>query len=144
MESNQMKKNTYLDQVVAQQSQLEDDLRGSRARRAPREESASAPPLPAAGIARRVGNEPVASNAVEVRVTGFGRWKTVVVPPNAYVVHTRRGRAEPLHLGLGVSFKFNPYFDSYLAVPGAMQTILINAHSICRELQGLLVQGYVQ
>src|SRR6185436_11133236 len=25
-----------------------------------------------------------------------------------------------------------------------MQTILINAHCICRELQGLLVQGYVQ
>ena len=68
-----------------------------------------------------------APNAVEVRVTGFGRWKTVIVPPNAFVVHTRRGRGEPLHMGLGVSFRYNPATDSYLVVPGAMQTILINA-----------------
>jgi hypothetical protein len=84
------------------------------------------------------------SSAVEVRVTGFGRWKTVVVPPNAFVVHTRRGRAEPLHVGLGVSFRYNPATDSFLVVPGAMQTIVISAYCICRELQGLLVQAYVQ
>src|SRR5690348_12586190 len=84
------------------------------------------------------------SNAVEVRVTGFARWKTVLVPPNAFVVHTRRGRSEPLHVGLGVSFRFNPATDSFLVVPGAMQTILINAFCICQELQGLLVQAYVQ
>jgi hypothetical protein len=29
-------------------------------------------------------------------------------------------------------------------VPGAMQTIVISAYCICRELQGLLVQAYVQ
>jgi hypothetical protein len=79
-----------------------------------------------------------------VRITGFGRWKTVLVPPNAFVVHTRRGRAEPLHVGLGVSFRYNPVTDSFLVVPGAMQTILINAYCICRELQGVLVQAYVQ
>ncbi|MBL8916155.1 MAG: hypothetical protein JNM17_35975 [Archangium sp.] len=84
------------------------------------------------------------SSAVEVRITGWWRWKTVVVPPNAYVVHTRRGVAEPLHLGLGVSFPYNPYTDAFLVVPGAMQTILINARCICRERQGVLVQGYVQ
>jgi len=66
------------------------------------------------------------------------------VPPNAFVVHTRRGRSEPLHVGLGVSFKYNPATDSYLVVPGAMQTILINAYCICSELQGVLVQAYVQ
>jgi len=60
------------------------------------------------------------------------------------VVHTRRGREEPLHVGLGVSFRYNPATDSYLVVPGAMQTILINAYCICRELQGVLVQAYVQ
>src|SRR6185369_8770835 len=87
---------------------------------------------------------PPTSSAVEVRVTGFARWKTVLVPPNAFVVHTRRGRAEPLHVGLGVSFRYNPATDSYLVVPGAMQTILINAYCICRELQGVLVQAYVQ
>ncbi|WP_328412905.1 SPFH domain-containing protein [Nocardia sp. NBC_00403] len=81
---------------------------------------------------------------VEVRVTGFWRWRTVLVPPNAFVVHTRRGRSEPLHIGLGVSFRFNPATDAYLVVPGAMQTILINAYCICSELQGVLVQGYVQ
>src|SRR5262249_22947343 len=84
------------------------------------------------------------SSAVDVRITGFGRWKTVLVPPNAFVVHTRRGRAQPLHLGLGVSFRYRPATDSFLVVPGAMQTILISAYSICRELQGVLVQAYVQ
>jgi hypothetical protein len=54
------------------------------------------------------------SHAVDVRVTGVGRWKTVVVPPNAFVVHPRRGRTEPLHVALGVSFRFNPATDSYL------------------------------
>jgi flotillin len=82
--------------------------------------------------------------AVEVRVTGIGRWKTVLVPPNALVVHTRRGQAEPLHVGLGVSFRYNPATDSFLVVPAAMQTILLNAYCICRELQGVVVQAYVQ
>ena len=79
-----------------------------------------------------------------MRVTGFWRWKTVLVPPNAFVVHTRRGRAEPLHVGLGVSFRYRPQTDAFLVVPGAMQTILISAFSICRELQGVVVQAYVQ
>jgi len=139
--------NTYLDQVVRQQERLEADLRSKRSAAPP----ASAPPQPQAsggGGAGRArgggGSAQPAPNAVEVRVTGFGRWKTVLVPPNAFVVHTRRGRAEPLHVGLGVSFRYNPATDSYLVVPGAMQTILINAYCICRELQGVLVQAYVQ
>ncbi|WP_432829973.1 SPFH domain-containing protein [Dactylosporangium sp. CA-092794] len=132
--------NTYLDQVVRQQERLEADLRSKR----------SAAPAPAAGAPpqpQRPGGGGAVQptpNAVEVRVTGFGRWKTVLVPPNAFVVHTRRGRPEPLHVGLGVSFRYNPATDSYLVVPGAMQTILINAYCICRELQGVLVQAYVQ
>jgi hypothetical protein len=85
-----------------------------------------------------------AQNGVEVRITGVGRWKTVLVPPNAFVVHTRRGEAEPRHVGLGVSFRYNPATDSFLVVPGAMQTILLNAYCICSELQGILVQAYVQ
>jgi SPFH domain / Band 7 family len=146
-------RNTYLDQVVAQGAQLEQDLRAKRsASMASTAGAAPAPPPPpgaapaparlradAAGPAPEPG-----SHAVDVRVTGFGRWKTVVVPPNAFVVHTRRGRSEPLHVGLGVSFRFNPATDSYLVVPGAMQTILISAYCICRELQGVLVQAYVQ
>ena len=43
-----------------------------------------------------------------------------------------------------MSFRFTPATDSYLVVPGAMQTILISAYCICRELQGVLVQAYVQ
>ena len=82
--------------------------------------------------------------AVQVRITGFWRRRTVLVPPNAFVVHTRRGRPKPLHLGLGISFRFNPVTDTFLVVPGATQTILINAHCICQELQGVLVQAYVQ
>ena len=79
-----------------------------------------------------------------VRVTGWFYWQTVVVPPNMYVVHTKRGEKTPRHIGLGMSFRFNPYTDSFLVVPSAMQTILIQANSICKELQGILIQAYVQ
>jgi hypothetical protein len=135
-------RNVYLDQVVAQQERLEQDLR---------KRSAPAPAAQAAmgggGRQRMPGADGPAtgsSSAVDVRTSGFWRWKTVLVPPNAFVVHTRRGHAEPLHVGLGTSFRYDPARDSYLVVPGAMQTILINAYCICRELQGLVVQAYVQ
>jgi hypothetical protein len=125
--------NAYLDRVMAQQAALEEDLRPSK--------SAS----PQFKRARAVGIEPQpAPSAVDVRVTGFGRWKTVLVPPNAFVVHTRRGHKNPVHIGLGVSFRYNPLKDSYLVVPGTMQTILLNAYCICQELQGVVVQAYVQ
>ncbi|MGW0251192.1 SPFH domain-containing protein [Nocardia goodfellowii] len=140
-------KNTYLDQVVAQSAALEDDLRTRKPAPAPM--AAPGGPAPRGALAKRadrvVATPPGAGTGpVEVRVTGFWRWRTVLVPPNAFVVHTRRGRSEPMHIGLGVSFGFNPATDSYLVVPGAMQTILINAYCICSELQGVLVQGYVQ
>src|SRR6187200_1715139 len=128
-------KNSYLEQVAQQGRQLEQDLRPRRAKMM----SNSAPvpePMPAGhaqaafddvALARTAGGAPsTGSNGVEVRVTGFWRWKNVVVPPNAYVVHTRRGHAEPLHLGLGVSFRYDPVTDAFLLVPSAMQTILIN------------------
>ncbi|GAA2403331.1 hypothetical protein Cme02nite_44140 [Catellatospora methionotrophica] len=138
-------RNTYLDQVVAQSAQLEQDL---RVKKAPMVQA----PAPAGGggdtsnRARRSAAEAATTppTAVDVRVTGFGPWKTVLVPPNAFVVHTRRGRDKPLHLGLGTSFRYRSATDSYLVVPGTMQTILLNAFCICRELQGVLVQAYVQ
>ncbi|TDD83384.1 SPFH domain-containing protein [Actinomadura rubrisoli] len=139
--------NTYLEKVVAQQAVLEDDLRARRAA-APQAAPGAAGP-PAGPLAKRhralaaTGDRP-APGPVDVRISGFWRWKNVLVPPNAFVVHTRRGRDEPLHVGLGVSFRFNPSTDSFLVVPGAAQTILINAYCICQELQGVLVQGYVQ
>src|SRR5687768_10645116 len=129
-------RNEYLDRVVAQQQVLEESLK-SKQRAAPAQAAsgrAAAPPP--ADQPRPAG--------VEVRVTGFWRWKTVLVPPNAFVVHTRRGRPEPLHVGLGVSFRYRPQTDAFLVVPGAMQTILLSAFSICRELQGVVVQAYVQ
>ena len=52
--------------------------------------------------------------------------------------------AEPLHLGLGVSFSFNPATDAFLVIPAAVQTLLINARCISVERQGVLVQAYVQ
>jgi hypothetical protein len=145
-------RNTYLDQVVANQERLEQDLRVKRSAPAPAEApmapASSRSPGMAGMFAQNRMSAPVptprGSSAVEVRVTGRFRWRTVVVPPNAFVVHTRRGRDEPLHVGLGQSFRFNPLTDSYLVVPGAMQTILISAFCICQELQGLLVQAYVQ
>jgi flotillin len=82
--------------------------------------------------------------ALGVRITGFWRWKTVVVPPNVYVVHTRRGHKEPVNIGLGISFRFDPTTDAFLLVPATIQTLLINAAGICVERQGILVQAYVQ
>ncbi|MBO2451078.1 hypothetical protein J4573_28540 [Actinomadura barringtoniae] len=159
------KSNAYLEQVVAQQAVLEDDLK-ARPRRAAAV-APGAPPMPPApapagapGVAggsrspgplakreRSLGAaapDKSGTGPVDVRISGVWRWKNVLVPPNAFVVHTRRGREAPLHIGLGVSFRFNPSTDSFLVVPGATQTILINAYCICQELQGVLVQGYVQ
>jgi flotillin len=134
-------RNDYLNQVQEQQQRVEVDLKARKVA-SPLSMPAQAPAPRRRGLALAPTER--TSNAVDVRITGFWRWKTVVVPPNAYVVHTRRGHSQPLDIGLGVSFRFNPAKDSFLVVPGAMQTILINAHCICRELQGLLVQGYVQ
>ncbi|MFI0354841.1 SPFH domain-containing protein [Actinomadura sp. 9N407] len=155
------KGNTYLEQVVAQQAVLEDDLKSRRS-----QSQRGAPPFPPApagapgqtgpggpgALVKRdralgaggSGPDSGGPGPVDVRISGFWRWKNVLVPPNAFVVHTRRGRETPLHIGLGVSFRFNPSTDSFLVVPGATQTILINAYCICGELQGVLVQGYVQ
>lgn len=144
-------KNSYLEQVAQQGRQLEADLRPRRkmmsnapADAAPEPERAQAC-FDDVALARAGGAAPsTGSCGVDVRINGFWRWKNVVVPPNAYVVHTRRGHEKPLHLGLGVSFRYDPATDAFLVVPSAMQTILINANSVCRERQGVLVQGYVQ
>ncbi|RPI79812.1 MAG: hypothetical protein EHM45_01275 [Desulfobacteraceae bacterium] len=81
---------------------------------------------------------------VKVRETGRWFWRRVIVPPNAYVVHTRIKRKEPVTLGLGVSFRFNPNTDSYLVAPAAMQTIGVVANCISKEKQGINVLAYVQ
>ena len=151
--------NEYMEQVMANQQKLAVDLRAKR-QVAPmgRRGAAAAAAIPEPQGAEDTGrfqlarqrftapaaSEPAPAASVDVKITGWWRWKTVIVPPNAHVVHTRRGHDRPLHIGLGVSFRYDPAKDSFLVVPGTMQTILINAHCICRELQGLLVQGYVQ
>ncbi|HEX9925576.1 MAG TPA: SPFH domain-containing protein [Anaerolineae bacterium] len=81
---------------------------------------------------------------IRVRETGYWRWKRVIIPPNAYVVHTRMGRKEPVTLGLGASFRYNPYSDAYLVVPAAMQTIGVVANCITKEKQGINILAYVQ
>jgi hypothetical protein len=81
---------------------------------------------------------------IKVRETGYWRWKRIIVPPNAYVVHTRLGRREPVTIGLGTSFRYNPNTDAYLVVPAAMQTIGIVARSITQEKQGINILAYLQ
>ena len=81
---------------------------------------------------------------LRVRETGFWPFKRVLVPPNAYVVHTRIGRKAAVTLGLGLSFRYNPNTDAYLIVPAAMQTIGIVANSISKEKQGINILAYVQ
>ncbi len=81
---------------------------------------------------------------IKVRETGFFIWKRIIVPPNAYVVHTRAGRKDPVTLGMGISFRYNPRTDAYLVVPAAMQTIGVVANCISQEKQGINVLAYVQ
>jgi hypothetical protein len=141
-----------MEQVMRQQQKVEVDLRAKRNIVSPAARSPVQAAVPAQIQAESTGRfrsseveqAVVPAPSVDVRITGWWRWKTVIVPPNAHVVHTRRGRDKPMHIGLGTSFRFNPSTDSFLVVPGTMQTIMINAYCICRELQGLLVQGYVQ
>ncbi len=150
-----MESNDYLNQVVKQQAAVEGEL---RKRNAPGPARVPAAPADLAagealgkgvvefrkGMAGLTDNDAgQSSNAVEYRITGWW-WKTVVVPPNVYVVHTRRGVAEPVHMGLGISFNYDPYTDAFLVIPAAVQTLLINARCISSERQGVLVQAYVQ
>jgi regulator of protease activity HflC (stomatin/prohibitin superfamily) len=81
---------------------------------------------------------------IKVRESGFWPWKRVIVPPNVYVVHTRLGRDKPVTLGLGESFRYNPYKDAYLIVPAAMQTIGIVAKCVTKEKQGINILAYLQ
>lgn len=140
--------NDYLNEVLAEQARVEQDLKRQKAAaptladisggepkaRSMRQYMTPEAPPPGAPSAR----------AIDYRITGWWRWKTVVVPPNVYVVHTRRGHAEPLTLGLGTSFPFNPATDAFLLIPASMQTIAINAKCISSERQGVLVQAYLQ
>ncbi|HEY9621706.1 MAG TPA: hypothetical protein V6C78_15200 [Crinalium sp.] len=130
--SNQQNENTYLQQVLQEKAEVDRKLSSNRARIAPAAQS------PLAAIS------PPASRAIDYRITGFWIWKSVIVPPNVYIVHTRRGHRDPLNIGKGISFRFNPLTDAFLVIPAAVQTILINANCICIERQGLVVQAYVQ
>lgn len=135
--------NSYMQEVLEQQAVVAQELKKSpvQAQRMARHRG-----MPAA-VANAVlpgGAVTNSGNGVDVRIHGFWRFRTVIVPPNAWVVHTRRGHAEPLHLGLGVSFSYDPTRDSFLVAPATMQTLAINAKCICAERQGILVQAYVQ
>lgn len=81
---------------------------------------------------------------IQIRITGRWFWQKVIVPPNAYVVHTRINRKKPVTMGLGKSFKYNPDTDAYLVIPAAMQTIGVVANCISKEKQGINILAYVQ
>ncbi len=66
------------------------------------------------------GAGPTAGQGIDYRITGFWRWKTVVVPLSVYVVPTRRGHGELLHLGMGISFSHNPNTDAFLVIPATV------------------------
>jgi len=138
--------NVYMEQVLEEQEKLDRQL---NKRRALAPAQAAVMSAPAGGPSQApqphgFNGIPVSVRPPDYRITGFWLWQTVVVTPNVYVIHTRRGHKEPIHVGLGISFPYNPRTDAFLVIPSAMQTILINANCICRERQGILVQGYVQ
>ena len=142
-----MNENVYMQQVVQQKEAVERDLRMKRRPAKKMGAMAGFSPSPealAGGESPSLPDVEFEAPAVDVRITGLWRFKNVIVPPNAYVIHTRRDVDKPLHIGLGISFKYNPLKDSFLVVPATMQTIIISANCICRERQGILVQGYVQ
>jgi len=159
-QSNQNVENTYLNEVMQQQAVVERDLTPQHAAALPargkyRKETvapatktwAKSDSIDMACAMELSEDEAAVSGhtaALDYRITGYWFWKTVVVPPNVYVVHTRRGQAEPLHVGLGLSFRYNPVTDAFLIIPAAVQTLLINARCICAERQGVLVQAYMQ
>jgi hypothetical protein len=136
-----MNDNSYLGEVLEQQKQVESDLKRKRLA-SPSQQMAVA--TKRAELAVVEGGGGGGGRAVDYRITGWWRWKTVVVPPNVYVVHTRAKKDKPITIGMGRSFSFNPYKDAFLVIPAAMQTIVINARCICVERQGILVQAYVQ
>lgn len=138
--------NVYLDQVLEEQEKVDRQLNKRRAAAPAQAIAAMAGPAAAPPqMSPPHGNSiPVSIRPADYRITGFWLWQTVVVTPNVYVIHTRQGQKEPIHVGLGISFPYNPRSDAFLVIPAAMQTILINANCICRERQGILVQGYVQ
>lgn len=121
---------------------------------APAQQPYSPPPVPSPS--RKKSKAPVVSSVksseelllekepINVRETGFWIWKRIIIPPNAYVVHTRMKKKAPVTLGMGVSFRYNPYTDAYLVVPAAMQTIGVVANCISKEKQGINVLAYVQ
>lgn len=100
-------------------------------------------PLPSGGL-KSSEELQLEKEPMQVRETGRWFWRRIIVPPNAYVVHTRIGRKEPVTLGLGVSFRYNSYADAYLIVPAAMQTIGVVANCITKEKQGINILAYVQ
>jgi flotillin len=145
--------NDYLNQVMQEQEQVAQELRHNNA---PVLNSLAAD-KPRGRLLQFKGknaradgefflreSEDLPQPPLNYRITGFWRWKTVVVPPNMHVVHTRRGYDEPLHIGLGTSFGYDPATDAFLVIPAAVQTLLINARCISAERQGILVQAYVQ
>lgn len=140
--------NPYLQAAMEAQSRAKADL--APRLRSPAYDAEGALPAPARssslGLPDFGGGGPAfpPPPAHQVRETGALWFRSVIVPPNTYVVHTRKGHADPLHLGLGVSFRYNPRTDAYLTVPATTQTLLLHARCICRERQGLLVQGYLQ
>lgn len=140
---NDSSKNSYMEEVLQKQQVVDQELRRKVAAPA-RSAAPGLPPMEQRPFAPGGGAGPAHARAVEVRVTGWWRYQTVIVPPNAWVVHTRRGREQPVHIGLGVSFPFNPYAETFLVAPATMQTLAINAKCICKERQGILVQAYVQ
>ncbi len=140
--------NTYLQQVLQEQEEVNLKLQKRRAfpqpTNAPAMVQSNFQAMSDSFANNEISSPPHIGKAVEYRITGFWLWKTVVVPPNVYVVHTRRGQDQPIHIGRGISFPFNPLTDAFLVIPSAVQTILINANCICIERQGILVQAYVQ
>jgi hypothetical protein len=143
--------NAYMDEVIAQQQQVEQQLKRQRPLATPagaqqviRFKKGVRGPEDSVDYEEDAPVGAPSPRAIDYRVTGWWRWKTVIVPPNVYVVHTRRGFAEPVTMGLGTSFRYDPATDAFLLIPAAMQTIVINAKCIAAERQGVLVQAYVQ
>ena len=127
-----MDQNNYLNECLQQQARVEDELKPRQLRLKAKIPLPAQAPTPAGAVMSRGAGQPAeiirdvvqgseSDPVLNYRITGFWRWKTVVVSPNAYVVHTRRGHAEPLHVGMGLSFRYDPATDAFLVIPAVVQ-----------------------
>ena len=89
MEQNVMRQQAFEAEDLAEVRADDADYDAERAKARKPARAPSPPPQPVFKTSEELQLE---KEPIQVRETGFWLWKRIIVPPNAYVVHTRLGR----------------------------------------------------